>query len=114
MNIAYLAWGSLVWDPRYLPVRRTWFNDGPLLSVEFCRQSQDNRITLVIAPGRPKVRVLWGLSSAESIDAAVEALRAREDVLTKNRDCHIGRWCAGSPEDDVEPEVVRWAAMNGT
>ena len=110
MNIAYLAWGSLVWDSRDLPVRRPWFHDGPLLAVEFCRQSQDDRITLVISPGKPQVRVLWGLSSVLNVDDAVDCLRMREGIHAKNRDLHIGRWSVGESKGNIDQLIIDWAS----
>jgi hypothetical protein len=109
MKIAYLAWGSLVWDPRDLPLRRPWFSDGPLLPVEFCRQSQDDRITLVITPGKPEVRVLWGLSLALNVDEVVECLRMRE----KTHERYIGLWSVDKPKPEDNPTIIHWANNMG-
>ena len=69
MKIVCLGWGSLVWRPESLKIQRQWFNDGPLLPIEFTRQSRDGRLTLVINKGSKPVRVLWGLMDTSDIEA---------------------------------------------
>jgi hypothetical protein len=81
--------------------------------VEFCRQSQDDRITLVIAPTKSLVRVLWGLASVESIDEAVDRLRKREGIPVNNRDLHIGHWSSGKSMDNIDPLIIHWANRMG-
>lgn len=111
MKIACLGWGSLVWDPRELPIRRHWFEDGPLLPVEFLRQSQDNRITLVLAEGRSPIRSLWALMDMDNLEAAAEALRRREGTAKANPH-HIGRWSNGEAEPPLFC-LADWAIANG-
>ncbi len=105
MNIACLGWGSLVWDPQTLHVRSVWFTDGPLLPIEFARESKDKRITLVITPDSPCVRSLWALSSFDSVDAAKADLALREEIKDKNIRISIGIW----PQAGVEIEINQWA-----
>lgn len=111
MTIACLGWGSLVWDPRELPIRRQWFEDGPLLPIEFLRQSSDNRVTLVLAPDVPLVRSLWAIMDSSDLATAREQLRKREGTLTKHPE-HIASWSQG----DIDPPLfalTEWAAAHG-
>lgn len=97
MHIACLGWGSLVWDPRNLPVRGEWQQDGPPLPVEFVRQSSDGRLTLAIFEDVTDVTTLWVEVSKNSLDEAVKNLGEREGNPSKNRGRHIGVW-----REDVE------------
>ena len=105
MDIACIAWGSLVWDPRDLPFRGCWSKDGPFLPVEFARQSCDGRITLFITPGSRRVTTLWRLLSVQTLVEAKEALRAREKTSTR----HIGFWCLSDSSVDTDDLIVEWA-----
>lgn len=110
MVIACLGWGSLVWDPRELPVRGTWFTDGPLLPIEVARESEDGRITLVLVPETfPLVRGLWALMSRKDLAEAKEALRSREGVPEKNAEKHIAHWNGAEAESPTIRRIAEWA-----
>jgi hypothetical protein len=112
--IACLGWGSLVWDPRELPVHGKWFEDGPFLPIEFARQSKDGRLTLVLVPEYAnKIRSLWTLFSVGTVAEAREALRQRECVLERNRDRHINAWSTGDAPPASFPEIARWVVSKG-
>jgi len=113
MLIGCLGWGSLVWDPRELPVHGQWFVDGPFLPIEFARQSQDGRLTLVIVPKSSRVRSLWTVSAAPTLAEAREALRKREGVAESNFDEHIVAWSAGNETESNAPEIGAWARRVG-
>ncbi|CUS37643.1 hypothetical protein [Candidatus Nitrospira nitrificans] len=113
MNIACLGWGSLIWDPRSLPIQRQWFEDGPFVPVEFTRQSSDGRITLVVEPTAAPVRVLWALMLPTELQAAKEALRDREGITGNDWRSRIGSW----ERSEVTPQLVAglsdWAQAHG-
>ncbi|WP_372528731.1 hypothetical protein [Piscinibacter sp.] len=112
-TVACLGWGSLVWDPRELPIQREWFQDGPMIHVEFARQSQDGRITLVLEPLALPVRSLWAVMDATTVGAAREALASREGILQKNEAKHIGSWTVGDAPLNTLPNLDSWASAQG-
>jgi hypothetical protein len=97
VKIACLGWGSLIWDPKQLPVIGNWQKDGPIVSVEFLRQSSDGRITLVLDAGGTQVPSLWAPLKLDNIDSAVAALQEREGVRDQAATRDIGRWVGDSP-----------------
>lgn len=111
--IACLGWGSLIWDPRELPIHRHWFTDGPLLKVEFLRQSKDNRITLVLHSSAEPVRSLWALMSIQGLDEAKKALACRERISDDKINEHIGSWSTGEPDPECILNISAWAASRG-
>jgi hypothetical protein len=111
-RIACLGWGSLIWNPRELPIQRQWFADGPFLPVEFLRQSDDDRITLVLHQSATPVRSLWAVMDLPDIGEAKEALRRREGI-GKNHTEWIGAWCQGGKAPDLIDQLPAWAERNG-
>jgi hypothetical protein len=110
MIIACLGWGSLVWHPNGLPVRRGWFTDGPLINVEFARQSDNGRMTLVLSEGAAPVRSLWAIMECDDLRTAKEALRVREGMKTAAK---IGAFESGTAEPALINGCNEWLASNG-
>jgi hypothetical protein len=110
MLIVCLGWGSLVWDPRDLPIRGKWFTDGPFLPIEFARQSSDGRMTLVLMPTTfPLVRSLWKPISVVNVAAARKALGKRECPDRKKPETCVDHWPHGSQNRHVARQVGQWA-----
>ncbi len=115
MKICCLGWGSLIWDPHELPKCSDWHKDGPLLPVEFARQSSDGRITLVVAPGANDLPVLWAELDLETVEAARNILARREGIPPKFIDSLVGYWAAdGSQSDHKHSKAIgTWAKNKG-
>ena len=75
------GWGSLIWKPGDLPIKGNWKEDGPLLPIEFARQSNDGRITLVLVPKYPLLNCCWIELDCNDFQEAQEALCKREGIL---------------------------------
>lgn len=111
--IAFLGWGSLVWDPGVLAIHRQWHTDGPYVRAEFLRQSNNGRLTLVLAQAADPVRSLWATFDGQDLAQAREALRSREGIPAKNLHKSIGSWSRGDPNPDCILEIEPWAASRG-
>lgn len=115
MKIACLGWGSLIWDPRELPIQRHWFEDGPFVQVEFLRKSQDGRMTLVLDTSANPTRSLWAVMDTDNFDRAQQLLGVREyssanDAwIIKN----IGKWLTGESEPQMIHSLQEWATARG-
>jgi predicted RNase H-like nuclease len=84
-RIAILGWGSLVWDPRDLPLVPPWRPGGPALPLEFSRISSDGRLTLVIDPtDGESLPTRFALSPRGALEDVVADLRDREGTTWMN------------------------------
>jgi hypothetical protein len=85
MRIAIVGWGSLIPNPRGLPIDGSWQEDGPALPIEFSRISQDGRLTLVIDCDRgTEVRTYHVRSLRAELNDAICDLMVREGTDRKN------------------------------
>jgi hypothetical protein len=113
MNIACLAWGSLVWNPKDLPIQRRWFDDGPFAPVEFTRQSQNGRITLVLDEDADSVRLLWARMTLSDVEESMKALIDREGITASDWKSRIGNWKTGDAAPKTMPSLPAWAQAHG-
>lgn len=79
------------------------------MAVEFTRQSQDGRLTLVIEPSAHSINVLWSVMTTTILEDSVESLRKREVAGRED----IGSW--EHQEDDPRniPGLSTWARSVG-
>ena len=109
--IACIGWGSLIWDRRNLDVDGQWRADGPVLPVEFARQSDNGLITLVVLQGVAPVPTLWSLFNTRDLKAARESLRVRERIPRSRAADFIAHWRRGeNPASEPHATISAWAA----
>ena len=113
MNIACLAWGSLVWNPKDLPIQRRWFDDGPFAPVEFTRQSRDGRITLELDEDAEPVRLIWARVALSDVEQAMKALCERERITASDWKSRIGSWYIRHEPPKTIPSLAMWAQAHG-
>jgi hypothetical protein len=106
--IVSLGWGSLIWCPQKLPIEGDWQNDGPALPIEFVRQSNNGRLTLVIDQLSQPMPVLWAELKVSDLSEAVEQLKIREGTTCKK----IGRWPDANGYE-YGNEIGDWAKSKG-
>lgn len=112
VRIVCLGWGSLIWDPRDLKAAQDWYTSGPVLPIEFSRQSNDGRLTLVIDELAEPVPVLWSPMNCLEIDEAIESLRLRERI-PEHRVASIGRLkISDNVNTATETTILQWAKAN--
>jgi len=105
MKIACIGWGSLIWDPQILKIKGKWFKDGPLLPIEFARQSGNGRITLVIEENAEPIRTLWIIMTTTNLEEAIESLKKREGTATKH--IHYQK-IDSEPKTKIQEWVLQW------
>jgi len=81
--------------------------------VEFSRQSDNGRITLVIDPKAEPVRVLWAHMLSGSVADAQKALRDREGITGTIWLSRIGSWRSGDSTPRDIPDLPQWAKARG-
>ena len=126
MKLACLAWGSLVWDPRTLPCRGDFREDGPELPIDFSRVSLDGRVTLVIDPSAPLLQTRWVELDVDGMDEAIFELGQREKIVPERRREWVGRCLLedvlGHSDLDREPQrgagdppakIAEWLGARG-
>lgn len=110
MKIACLGWGSLIWQPDNLLIRREWFSDGPFLPIEFARKSKDGRLTLVITDTAKPVRTLWALMATTDLAVAKNSLLTREGIPERRLETSIGSvTITEETTDDIKLTIKNWA-----
>jgi hypothetical protein len=112
MNIACIAWGSLLWKPQPLKLASGWHPDGPRLPIEFVRQSDDDpELALALCEGARLTPTYWAWLATRDLDTARAMLAQREQIRPEYPEC------VGSipPIDgaQADPRIAAWMKGKG-
>lgn len=108
--IVCLGWGSLIWDQRDLRIRDGWNFDGPNIPLEYLRQSNNGRLTLVIDKKGETSQILWSEMMQQDLELAKEELRTREGNIKRS---DVGVWTSGEESPSDIKELNSWAQSVG-
>ena len=111
MKIVCIGWGSLIWNPGELIIQNHWFEDGPMLPIEFTRISNDNRVTLIIDREAKSIKTLWALMTCDDLYKAKESLMKREGISKIDR-IHSAIQNE-TVKDKIESEIQKWLIEKG-
>ncbi|MEW8209740.1 MAG: hypothetical protein AB2735_04700 [Candidatus Thiodiazotropha taylori] len=108
--IVCLGWGSLVWSQGNLVTKGDWQNNGPRISVEYLRQSNNGRLTLVIDNKGVTSQVFWSEMLEKDLELAKEELRKREGNIRRS---DVGVWTKGDENPNDIEDLDSWAESIG-
>ncbi len=87
MNIAVIAWGSLLWKPGPVKLASHWHPGGPPLPLEFARVSEDTpELALVLSEGAAPCPTYWAWLDTQNLQEARTMLREREKITPSRPD----------------------------
>ncbi|WP_156369566.1 hypothetical protein [Duganella sp. Leaf126] len=113
MKIICIAWGSLIWRPGQLVLASDWHAGGPLLPLEFARDSDDSdELALVLCNGAAPVPTYWARMATDDLDVAKAQLQQREKIAA-DRPEWVG--CIGAAQDRhdaVSDTIGNWLAAH--
>jgi hypothetical protein len=112
MNIACIAWGSLLWKPHPLKLASGWHPDGPRLPIEFVRQADDDaELALTLCESAKPMPTYWTWLATRDLDTARAMLGEREKIRAAYPEC------VGSipPVDgaQADPRIAEWMQGKG-
>jgi hypothetical protein len=125
MKIVCIAWGSLLWKSGSLILASGWQPGGPLLPLEFARDSDDSdELAIVIHEGAPLMPTFWAMLETGDLEQACEQLRQREKIAPEHpewlgsvpracgsaTDARIEAWLLSRPASERFDAVV-WTAL---